>query len=215
MITVVIADDHPVVRTGLAGMLSAEPDLAVVGEASDGAEAVTLALKLQPDVVLMDLRMPGVDGVSATATLTAQAPNVHVVILTTYDTDTDIVRAVEAGAVGYLLKTSSREDLSTAVRNAADGQTVLSPAAAAALRNQARRPPHKALTAREQEILSHVATGRTNAEIARRLYIGEATVKTHLVRIFAKLDVDDRTAAVTTAVQRGQLDSTRFGQGWG
>ncbi len=215
MITIVIADDHPVVRTGLVGMLSAEPDLTVIGEAGDGEEAVTLALKLQPDVVLMDLRMPGVDGVSATATLTAQAPLVHVVILTTYDTDTDIVRAVEAGAVGYLLKNSTREDLATAVRSAADGQTVLSPTAAAALRNQARQPPNRALTTREREILSHVARGQTNAEIARKLYISEATVKTHLVRIFAKLEVDDRTAAVTTAVQRGQLDSTRFGQRWG
>ncbi|MEY9895314.1 DNA-binding NarL/FixJ family response regulator [Catenulispora sp. MAP5-51] len=202
---VLIVDDHPVVRAGLTGMLAAEPDLDVVAEAADGAEAVRLALELAPDVVLMDLRMAGVDGVEATARLAAAAPAVKVLILTTYDTDADIVRAVEAGATGYLLKDTPRADLAEAVRLAARGETVLAPAVAAKLVNHMRTPAAQPLTPREREVLALVARGLANAEIGRELFISEATVKTHLVRVFGKLGVDDRTAAVTKAMAQGLL----------
>jgi DNA-binding NarL/FixJ family response regulator len=202
---VLIVDDHPVVRAGLTGMLAAEPDLEVVAEAADGAEAVRLALELAPDVVLMDLRMAGVDGVEATARLTAEAPAIKVLILTTYDTDADIVRAVEAGATGYLLKDTPRADLAEAVRLAARGETVLAPAVAAKLVSRLRSPAAPPLTPREREVLALVARGLANAEIGRELFISEATVKTHLVRVFGKLGVDDRTAAVTTAMAQGLL----------
>ncbi|MEY9913038.1 DNA-binding NarL/FixJ family response regulator [Catenulispora sp. MAP12-49] len=202
---VLIVDDHPVVRAGLTGMLAAEPDLDVVAEAADGAEAVRLALELAPDVVLMDLRMAGVDGVEATARLAAAAPAVKVLILTTYDTDADIVRAVEAGATGYLLKDTPRADLAEAVRLAARGETVLAPAVAAKLVNRMRTPAAQPLTPREREVLALVARGLANAEIGRELFISEATVKTHLVRVFGKLGVDDRTAAVTKAMAQGLL----------
>ena len=202
---ILIVDDHPVVRAGLTGMLAAEPDLDVVAEAADGAEAVRLALALAPDVVLMDLRMAGVDGVEATARLAAAAPAIRVLILTTYDTDADIVRAVEAGATGYLLKDTPRADLAEAVRLAARGETVLAPAVAAKLVGRLRQPPAQPLTPREREVLALVARGRANAEIGRALFISEATVKTHLVRVFGKLGVDDRTAAVTKAMAQGLL----------
>jgi DNA-binding NarL/FixJ family response regulator len=202
---VLIVDDHPVVRAGLTGMLAAEPDLDVVAEAADGAEAVRLALELAPDVVLMDLRMAGVDGVEATARLAAAAPAVKVLILTTYDTDADIVRAVEAGATGYLLKDTPRADLAEAVRLAARGETVLAPAVAAKLVSRMRAPAAQPLTPRELEVLALVARGMANAEIGRELFISEATVKTHLVRVFGKLGVDDRTAAVTKAMAQGLL----------
>jgi DNA-binding NarL/FixJ family response regulator len=202
---VLIVDDHPVVRAGLTGMLAAEPDLDVVAEAADGAEAVRLALELAPDVVLMDLRMAGVDGVEATARLAAEAPAVKVLILTTYDTDADIVRAVEAGATGYLLKDTPRADLAEAVRLAARGETVLAPAVAAKLVSRMRTPAAQPLTPRELEVLALVARGLANAEIGRELFISEATVKTHLVRVFGKLGVDDRTAAVTKAMAQGLL----------
>ena len=202
---VLIVDDHPVVRAGLHGMLAAEPDLDVVAEASDGAEAVRLALELAPDVVLMDLRMTGMDGVQATARLATVAPAVRVLILTTYDTDADIVRAVEAGATGYLLKDTPRAELAEAVRLAARGETVLAPAVAAKLVSRMRQPAPQPLTPREREVLALVARGLANAEIGRELFISEATVKTHLVRVFGKLDVDDRTAAVTKAMAQGLL----------
>ena len=205
VLRVLIVDDHPVVRAGLTGMLAAEPDLDVVAEAADGAEAVRLALELAPDVVLMDLRMAGVDGVEATARLAAEAPAIKVLILTTYDTDADIVRAVEAGATGYLLKDTPRAELAEAVRLAARGETVLAPAVAAKLVSRMRRPAVQPLTAREREVLALVARGLANAEIGRELFISEATVKTHLVRVFGKLGVDDRTAAVTKAMAQGLL----------
>ncbi|MFL6073460.1 MAG: response regulator [Mycobacteriales bacterium] len=206
-VRVLLADDHPVVRAGLRGMLSAEPDLEVVAEAGSGAEAVALAARHRPDVVLMDLRMPGVDGATATARIAAELPEVKVLVLTTYDTDSDIVRAVEAGATGYLLKDTPREQLAEAVRAAARGETVLAPPVAAKLMTRMRAPAPEAatLTARETEVLALVARGRTNADIGRELHISEATVKTHLIRIFAKLEVDDRTAAVTAALRRGLL----------
>lgn len=200
---VLVCDDHPVVRAGIVGLLSAEPDLAVVGEAGDGEEAVRLAARLAPDVVLMDLRMPRVEGPAATARIVRDRPSVAVVVLTTYETDADILRAVEAGARGYLLKDTPAEDIAAAVRAAARGETVLAPAVAARLVSRVRAPV--ALTGREIEVLEGVARGWSNAQIARRLIIGEATVKTHLLRVFQKLGVTDRTRAVTIAMERGIL----------
>ncbi|WP_276320686.1 response regulator [Phytoactinopolyspora endophytica] len=196
---ILLVDDHPVVRTGLAGMLSVEEDLDVVGEASNGEEAVAMSRKLSPDVVLMDLRMPRMDGAEATARILAQCPTVRVLVLTTYDTDADIIRAVEAGATGYLLKDTPRAELADAVRAAARGETVLAPPVAARLVDRMRAPADPVLTPRESEVLAAVARGSSNAQVGRELHIGEATVKTHLLRIFAKLEVDDRTAAVTKA----------------
>jgi DNA-binding NarL/FixJ family response regulator len=201
-IRVVLADDHPVVREGLRGMLSAEPDIEVVGEAASGPEAVTLAERLRPDVVLMDLRMPGGDGVEATR----QLAGTTVVVLTTYDSDAEILRAVEAGAAGYLLKDTPRAVLADSVRAAARGETVLAPAVAGRLLGRMRgAPAPEQLTARETEVLALVARGLTNAEIGRRLYLSEATVKTHLLRACAKLGVSGRTAAVTKAIETGAL----------
>ncbi|WP_250033125.1 response regulator [Paractinoplanes maris] len=205
MITILLVDDHPVVRHGLRGMLDAEPDLTVVGEASSGEQGVALALALRPDVVLMDLRMPGGDGVSATERLTAVTPAVRVLILTTYESDRDILRAIEAGAGGYLLKDASPSELADAVRAAARGETVLAPSVASTLMRQVRQPARPSLSAREAEVLRLVARGLTNADIGKELFISEATVKTHLLRAFNKLDVADRTAAVTTAMQHGLL----------
>lgn len=203
-IRVLLADDHPVVRSGLAGMLAVEPDLEVVGEAGDGAQAVALAETLRPDIVLMDLRMPVLDGASATATITGTLPGVRVLVLTTYETDTDILRAVEAGATGYLLKDTPRDQLVAGVRAAARGESALSPSVARRLVQQVRGDAER-LTAREQEVLAGVARGLSNAAIGRELFITEATVKTHLLRAFAKLGVDDRTRAVTVAIERGIL----------
>jgi len=205
-VRLVVVDDHPVVRAGIIGLLAGEEDLLVVGEGSDGAQAVELVARLAPDVVLMDLRMPVLDGVGATAAVLAATPGVRVVVLTTYETDTDILRAVEAGATGYLLKDTPRDDLVEAVRAAARGETVLSPSVARRLVAQLRSGAER-LTARELEVLACVARGSTNAQVGAELYIGEATVKTHLLRIFAKLGVDDRTRAVTVALERGILPS--------
>lgn len=205
MIRVLLVDDHPVVREGLRGMLEAEPDLTVVGEAGSGEEAVTRARVVEADVILMDLRMPGLDGVGATERILAESKHARVVVLTTYETDADILRAVEAGASGYLLKDASRADLAGAIRAAARGETVLAPSVAGRLVNRVRRPAAPTLSAREVEVLALVAKGLTNAEIGRRLHISEATVKTHLLRSFGKLDVSDRTAAVTTAMSLGLL----------
>ena len=205
MIRILLVDDHPVVRHGLRGMLDAEMDLSVVGEAASGAEGVDLAVSLRPDVVLMDLRMPGGDGVAATERIVASAPGVRVLVLTTYESDRDILRAIEAGAGGYLLKDASPADLADAVRAAARGETVLAPSVASTLVRQVRKPAPPALSAREAEVLRLVARGLTNADIGRQLFISEATVKTHLLRAFSKLDVADRTAAVTTAMAHGLI----------
>jgi DNA-binding NarL/FixJ family response regulator len=201
---VLVVDDHPVVREGLRAMLDAEPDLDVVGEAGSGEEAVRLAAELGPDVVLMDLRMPGVDGVAATGRITASG-TAKVLVVTTYDTDADILRAVEAGATGYLLKDTPRRDLADAVRAAARGETVLAPPVAAKLVTRVRTGGADPLTRREVEVLGQVARGLSNPEIGRVLLISEATVKTHLLRAFEKLGVGDRTAAVTRAISRGIL----------
>jgi len=197
VITILLADDHPVVRHGLRGMLEAEPDLRVVGEAGTGTESITLATNLRPDVVLMDLRMPDLDGASATTQIRAAVPDTRVMILTTYDTDRDILRAIEAGACGYLLKDATPRKLADAVRAAVRGQTVLTDSAARTLTR-----PSITLSTRETQVIRLVAQGLTNATIGQNLYISEATVKTHLLRIFAKLDVTDRTAAVATAMSR-------------
>lgn len=204
-IRVLVVDDHPVVRSGLVGLLDVEADLDVVGEAGDGAEALARVAADPPDVVLMDLRMPTMDGVRATEQIVAGYPGVRVLVLTTYDTDAEIVRAVEAGATGYLLKDTPRAQLVEAVRSASRGETVLAPAVAARLVSRMRAPAPEALTPREVEVLAAVARGLSNAEIGRALFIGEATVKTHLLRAFAKLGVDDRTRAVTVAMERGIL----------
>lgn len=204
-IRVLVVDDHPVVRSGLAGMLTVEDDLEVVGEAGDGEEAVARVAALAPDVVLMDLRMPRLDGVGATARILVAHPDTRVLVLTTYDTDADILRAVEAGATGYLLKDTPRVQLVDAVRAAARGETVLAPAVAARLVSRLRAPAPEPLTPREIEVLAAVARGLSNAEIGRSLFIAEATVKTHLLRAFVKLGVDDRTRAVTVAMERGLL----------
>jgi DNA-binding NarL/FixJ family response regulator len=189
----------------LQGMLAGQPDLEVAGEATTGIEAVDLVEKLRPDVVLMDLRMPEMDGVTAISAIKALQPEVHVLVLTTYDTDADILPAIEAGATGYLLKDAPRDELFRAIRAAARGEAVLAPGVAARLMDRMRAPAEEALSAREIEVLSLVAQGESNKGIARQLHISEATVKTHLVHIYGKLGVADRTAAVTTALQRGIL----------
>ncbi|GGW43766.1 MULTISPECIES: response regulator [Streptomyces] len=204
-IRVVVVDDHAVMRAGVIALLADEPTIEIVGEASDGREGVDLVERLAPDVALLDLRMPVLDGVAATTEIVALPTATRVLILTTYDTDVEIERAVEAGAVGYLLKDTTREQLADAIRSAARGQTVLAPKVAERLVARMRRPQPVALTARERDVLRAVADGLSNAEIGRRLVIGEATVKTHLLRVFAKLDVSDRTRAVVVALERGLL----------
>lgn len=204
-IRILLVDDHPVVRAGLSGLLSSQPDFEVVGEASNGVEALGLLDRLRPDVVLMDLRMPQMDGVSAIRQIRAKSSKVQVLVLTTFDTDSEIVRAVEAGATGYLLKDVPREELFRAVRLCARGEAVLSPPIAARLLGRMRGPAEENLSMRELEVLSLVAKGFSNKEIARQLKISEATVKTHLLHAFGKLGVDDRTAAVTVALERGIL----------
>ena len=205
MISLLLVDDHPVVRDGLRGMFSADPRFEVVGEAGDGAEAVTAAQKLRPDVILMDLRMPGGDGVTAIRTLAERGVPSRVLVLTTYDTDGDVIAAMEAGAIGYLLKDSPREELFRAAEAAALGHPALAPTVAARLLGQVRRPVAGRLSQREVEVLGLVARGSTNREAARRLFVSEATVKTHLLHAYAKLGVNDRAAAVAAAFSRGYL----------
>ncbi|MGM1059530.1 response regulator [Saccharothrix sp. Mg75] len=203
MIRVVIVDDHPVVRDGLRGMLSSAGDVEVVGEAADGAEAEAVVRAVSPDVVLMDLRMPGVDGVTAIGRL-RDLPT-RVLVLTTYDTDSDVLPAIKAGATGYLLKDTPRDELFRAVRSAARGEAVLSPSVATRLVGQVRHPATEPLSDREVEVLGLIARGCTNREAAAKLFISEATVKTHLVHVYAKLGVKDRAAAVAVAYERGLL----------
>ncbi|MFI0901327.1 response regulator [Streptomyces sp. NPDC020983] len=202
---VVLADDHVVMRAGVAALVSGDATIDVVGEAGDGREAVALVAELAPDLALLDLRMPVLDGVAATAEIVRRHPGTRVLILTTYDTDEEIERAVEAGAIGYLLKDATREQLVAAIHAAARGETVLAPRVAQKLVSRMRRPAPVVLTAREQQVLDAVADGLSNVEIGRRLVIAEATVKTHLLRVFAKLDVSDRTHAVVTAIERGLI----------
>lgn len=204
-ITLLIVDDHPVVRDGLRGMFESAPGFRVLGEAGDGVEAVARAAELDPDVVLMDLRMPGGGGVDAIAELARRGTRAKVLVLTTYDTDSDTLPAIEAGATGYLLKDAPRDDLFAGVRAAAEGRTVLSPAVASRLVSAVRAPGNEPLSAREREVLALVAKGTPNREIARTLFISEATVKTHLTHLYGKLGVKDRAAAVAVAYDRGIL----------
>ncbi|MCO1575329.1 response regulator transcription factor [Crossiella sp. SN42] len=202
MIRLLVVDDHPVVRDGLISMFARESDFEVVGEAADGAEAVRLAGTLRPEVVLMDLRMPGLDGVAATRQLAGTGA--RVLVLTTYDTDSHVLPAIEAGATGYLLKDAPREELLRAVRATARGEAVLAPSAAALLMNRVRATA-SLLSQRELEVLQLVAGGATNREAAAKLFITEATVKSHLLNIYGKLGVGDRAAAVFEAFNRGLL----------
>lgn len=204
-VRLLIVDDHPVVRDGLTGIFRGEPGFVVLGEAADGAQAVRRAAALKPDVVLMDLRMPGTDGVSAIAQLVERGVAARVLVLTTFDTESDVLPAIEAGATGYLLKDAPRDELFRAVRAAARGEAVLSPAVATRLIGQVRRPAEAPLSPRELEVLEMVARGTTNRDAAALLFVSEATVKTHLLHIYAKLGVNDRAAAVAEAFHRGLL----------
>lgn len=198
-----IVDDHPVIRSGIRGMLADEPSIEIVGEAASGAEAVAQAAALQPQVVLMDLRMPGMEGTQAIRHLRDAWPDLRVLVLTTYDTDSDILRAIDAGATGYLLKDAPHEELIRAIRAAARGEAVLAGPVAARLIARVRSATEEALSGREIEVLEFVARGLSNREVARALHVSEATVKSHLVHIFGKLGVSDRTAAVSTALDKG------------
>jgi two-component system, NarL family, response regulator len=201
-VRVLIADDHPIVREGLHAVLSDQPDLEVVGQAATGAEAVALALAARPDVILMDLRMPGMSGVEAIAALRAEWPEAHVLVLTTYDGDEDIYRALQTGAKAYLLKDTPRAELLEAIRAVARGQKRLPAEVAARLME---RMSTEALTERELDVLRLMARGRSNKVIGAALSISEGTVKFHVNNILGKLAADDRTQAVTIALQRGIL----------
>jgi DNA-binding NarL/FixJ family response regulator len=219
-IRLLLADDHPLVRSGLRSLLEGEPDLEVVGEASDGAEAVAKAQNLRPDVVLMDLRMPGMDGIEATRRLAGPgtADPLKVLMVTMFDLDEDVVEAVRAGARGYLLKGSSAERLIEAVHAVAAGGAVLAPSVARQLLDHAVRslPPMRSkgadpievLSEREREVLTLLATGLSNAEIAQRLVLGEATVKSHVSHLLTKLGLRDRLQAVVFAYRNGIVTPT-------
>ncbi|MEU5161363.1 response regulator transcription factor [Streptomyces sp. NPDC020875] len=203
-VRILLCDDHAVVRAGLLALLGSTPDIEVVGEAGSGEEAVAMAAKLRPDVVLMDLQLgAGIDGVEATRRIAS--PDVHVLVLTTYDTDADITRAIEAGATGYLLKAERPEELFTAIHSAAQGRTALSAPVASRVMDRMRGTGTPTLTDRETDILGQLSRGLGNREIARALFISEATVKTHLGRIYAKLGVDTRAGAVAVAKERRLL----------
>nr|WP_228506594.1 response regulator transcription factor [Frigoribacterium sp. VKM Ac-2530] len=231
-----VVDDHPIMRQGLTAMLTATPDFEVVGQACDGVEAVELAAELRPDLVLMDLRMPRLDGVAATEAVLRDVPTARVVVLTTYESDDAILGAVEAGASGYLLKAAPEEELLAGLRSVVAGQVALAPSMAALLVGRARRTAAQAdaagsegaggvagaavaggsvssrptpLSPRETQVLVLVAEGCSNREVGLRLFVGEATVKTHLQHVFEKLGVGDRTRAVTLAMERGWLPSQR------
>ena len=206
-IRVLIVDDHPVVRTGIIGMLENQADFQIVGDADNGEVALRLIKERKPDVVLMDLRMPVMDGIETTRRVHEEYPQVHVLILTTYDTDTDIVTAIDAGAVGYLLKDAPRNTLYDAIRAASRGESVLAPSVASRLLAHMRKPvqEQKQLSEREIDVLRLVSEGNTNKQIGKVLHISVATVKTHLIHIFQKLDVPDRASAVREAIERGLL----------
>ena len=211
-IRLMIVDDHPVVRDGLSGMFAGEDGFEVVAEAANGADAVRRARALIPDVILMDLRMPELDGVAAITALTREGVSSRVLVLTTYDSDADVLPAIEAGATGYLLKDAPRGELLRAVRAAARGQSVLSPSVASRLMTQIRTPAEGSLSDRELEVLALVARGASNRDAAQLLLISEATVKTHLLHIYAKLSVSDRAAAVAEGFNRGLLTPREAGR---
>ncbi|GAA3230606.1 response regulator transcription factor [Nonomuraea helvata] len=203
-IRLIIVDDHPVVRDGLRGIFT-DDAFEVVGEAGDGLEALAVVGRTHPDVVLTDLRMPRMGGAELIRRLQEEAPGVRVLVLTTYDNDADVLPAIEEGATGYLLKDTPRAELRRAVQAAARGDTVLSPSVAGVLTQRIRAPQQQALSPRELEVLSLISRGATNREVARKLFITEATVKTHLLHIFGKLEVNDRAAAVAAAYETGLL----------
>jgi len=216
MITVAIADDQPLVRSGLRMILEGEPDMEIVGEAADGAEAVALVKASRPDVLLLDVQMPGVDGLDAMTQLAATATATRVLMLTTFDLDEYVYRAMRAGASGFLLKDMPGEDIAVAVRQAARGaDALLAPALTRRLvdrftsdRPRASTPALDRLTARERDVLRLVARGLSNAEIAAELFIGETTVKTHVARILMKLGLRDRVQAVVVAYEAGLTNGT-------
>jgi DNA-binding NarL/FixJ family response regulator len=208
VIGLLIVDDHPVVRDGLRGMFAADDRFTVLGEAGNGREAIAVARAVDPDVVLMDLRMPEMDGVSAIRALREEGLRARVLVLTTYDTDSDVLPAIKAGATGYLLKDAPRDELFRAVTAAHRGESVLSPAVAGRLMGSLRSPGKEPLSQRETEVLALIARGCSNRETAGRLFISEATVKTHLLHAYAKLGVRDRAAAVAVAFERGLLGPT-------
>ena len=202
---VLVVDDHPVVRGGIVALLDTTEDLHVIGQAADGLEAVRLAIELEPDVVLMDLRMPGLNGDEATARILAERPGIRVLVLTTYESDDSILTAIEAGASGYLLKAAPQEELLAGIRSVARGEVALAPRIAALLVGRVQQPAAPSLTPRELEVLRLVAQGLSNPAIAQELFLSAATVKTHLLRTFEKLEVNDRTRAVTKAMELGLL----------
>ena len=212
-IQVLVTDDHRVVRRGLRGFLELDPELEVVGEASNGEEAVELAHSLKPDVVLMDLLMPVMDGIEATGKIRRELPEVEVVALTSVLEDASVTGAIKAGAIGYLLKTTDADELCEAIRAAAAGQVRLAPEAAARLMHEVRVPESpEALTERETEVLELIARGKTNNQIARELFIGEATVKSHVHSILSKLNVSSRTQAALYAVNAGLVSADELGE---
>ncbi len=204
-IQVMLVDDHPIVRAGIAGMLAQTDGIEVIGEASNGQEAMPLIRSLSPDVILLDLRMPVMDGTELIERLRSDGNQVGILVLTTYDSDADILRAIEAGANGYLLKDTSHDDLIRAIEATAAGDSWLTPSVAAQLMRSVRQPEGEQLSSRETDVLRLVAKGNSNKEIAAALHVSQATVKTHLIHIFRKLDVNDRTAAVTLAMERGMI----------
>jgi DNA-binding NarL/FixJ family response regulator len=212
-IRTLITDDHKVVRSGLRGFLELDSALEVVGEASNGEEAVELARSLKPDVVLMDLLMPVMDGIEATGEIRRELPEVEVVALTSVLEDASVTGAIQAGAIGYLLKTTDADELCEAIRAAAAGQVQLAPEAAARLMREVRAPESpEALTEREIEVLKLIAHGKANKQIARELFIGEATVKSHVHSILSKLNVKSRTQAALYAVSLGLVPSDELGK---
>lgn len=207
-IRILVADDHPIVRSGIVALLADAADITVVGEAADGDQAVTMALSLLPDLVLMDLRMPTMDGDRATAQILASESGIRIIVLTTYESDESILRAIEAGASGYLLKAAPQEEILAGIRSVARGEVALSPAIATLLVRRVKTPAAAttvSLSVRETQVLALVAAGQSNPSIARELFVSEATVKTHLLHAFSKLGVNDRTRAVTLAMELGLL----------
>ncbi len=202
-IRVLLVDDHAIVRAGLTALLDVVEDIEVVGTAGDGREAIQRTRELQPDVVLMDLRMPELDGVGAITALQTEPDAPAVVVITVHETDSDILAAIEAGATGYLLKDAPPDQVVAAVRAAHRGEPLLSPAVTERLMRRSRQPTDRTLTAREIEILAHVAEGKGNRAVAEALFLSEATVKSHLNHVFAKLGVENRTAAVAAATDQG------------
>ncbi|HET9910091.1 MAG TPA: response regulator transcription factor [Anaerolineales bacterium] len=201
MIRIIIADDHPVVRSGLRALLSSQSDFEIVDEAKDGEEAAKLAIALVPDLILMDLQMPILDGLGSIKLIRDKLPKANILVLTTYGTDSDILPALEAGAMGYLLKDTPPDQLFQAVRNAASGAMALGPRIAEKVTQRLTNSSKNTLSSREIEVLALASQGNPNKEIAKKLFISEATVKSHFVHIFSKLDVADRTAAVTKALK--------------